>query len=117
MRRLVSFSDDLSALCQHGGGPLPVGVIDFSVNLNPLGPPAWLPRSLTDHAHRLAAYPDAANRELIAALEHTHGLDGDHFLAGNGSNELIYLLAQAVRPKRVAIAGPTYSEYLRASVA
>jgi threonine-phosphate decarboxylase len=37
-------------------------------------------------------------------------------VVGNGSNELIHAISRAVRPRCVAIAEPTYTEYLRASL-
>jgi threonine-phosphate decarboxylase len=37
-------------------------------------------------------------------------------VVGNGANDLIYALTRAARPRRVAIAEPTYTEYLRAAL-
>src|SRR5208283_2303132 len=45
-----------------------------------------------------------------------HGVEPEQVVVGNGSNELIYAIARAFQPKRVAIVEPTYTEYLRASL-
>jgi threonine-phosphate decarboxylase len=36
-------------------------------------------------------------------------------VVGNGTNDVIYALARALRPRRAAIVEPTYTEYFRAS--
>src|SRR5262249_28598137 len=41
----------------------------------------------------------------------------EQVVVGNGANDLIYLVTRAARPRRVALAEPTYTEYLRATLA
>ena len=80
-------------------------------NENPLGPSplaaAAAMAALSD-AHR---YPDRAATRLKAALAERHGLATDHFAVGNGSDDLIYLLAEVYLEagRTVVIADPPYS--------
>ena len=116
---------DLRAL-----GLRPEDVLDFSASVSPLGPPAgvWEAMQRVD----LTAYPDPSClelREAISAhlaggspwLTRQGGLSPGRILVGNGSTELIHLLARAylvpAKPGIVHTAlllTPTYGEYLGA---
>ncbi len=106
----------------HGGAVLdaaratghsPDSLIDFSSNADSLV------NDLTEHLVRsipypYAYYPDDGCRELAAALAAFHHVDSQDVLVGNGSSELIVLCLQALRPGKVVIVGPVFSEYARA---
>ena len=92
----------------HGGikpeqlralGLKPEEVLDFSASVSPLGPPAGLAEAL--RGVDLTAYPDPACLELREALAgHLSGsqagrITPEQVLPGNGSTELIHLLARA----------------------
>lgn len=67
----------------------------LSSNESPFVPPLEVVRAVDAAAHRLNRYPDplaTALRERLAAM---HGVDAEALLVGNGSDELIQLLAQA----------------------
>jgi threonine-phosphate decarboxylase len=115
MRKIPRPYTDPSYLFRHGGTARP-GMLDFSVNVNPLGPPQSVLAAIREALPDIARYPDPDCRELTQKLAAHHGVDPDQIVVGNGSNELIYAIARAFRPKRVAIAEPTYTEYLRASL-
>ena len=111
------------APCPHGSigqaelaalGLRPEDVIDFSVSSNPLGPSPRVREALL--AAEVARYPDDEAAALRAALAESVGLRSDHLLVGNGSAELIWLLALAyLRPgDRALVLGPTFGEYARA---
>lgn len=96
-----------------GFGIDPRQVLDFSASLNPLGPSPRVAEALA-HAN-IGSYPDRDTTELRQALaSHLH-VPSECLIAGNGSSELLYLIALAYfRPAdRVLIVGPTYSEYAR----
>jgi L-threonine-O-3-phosphate decarboxylase len=103
-------------LAAHGLDP--AGVIDFSVNTNPLGPPpAALAAVANLSRNAIWRYPDPTALPLRRALAGRLDLDPDQIVVGNGSSELIWLLALAhVRPApdSVLIVGPTFGEYERA---
>jgi threonine-phosphate decarboxylase len=118
MRKLVRPYSDPSYLFRHGGvvGSERGRLLDFSASVNPLGPPESVLRVLRDELPAIAHYPDPQCRALREKLAEHHHVDGDQIVVGNGSNELIYAIARALKPRRVAIAEPTYTEYLRASL-
>ncbi len=116
MRKIPPPYTDPSYLFRHGGAA-PPGMLDFSASINPLGPPASVLTAIQHALPDIARYPDPDCRELTARLATLHGVSPEQIVVGNGSNELIYAIARAFAPKRVAIAEPTYTEYLRASLA
>jgi len=86
-------------------------LIDFSVNVSPLGPPDGV-RAAID-AVELAAYPDPDCTALVAALSARLGVPPDRILVGNGSTELIHLVARVFvhRGQRPVALAPTFGEY------
>ena len=107
----------------HGGlnfaeleslGLRPEEVIDFSASINPLGPS----RLALDAARRvnMAAYPDPECLELRRAIGASLGVSPGNVLPGNGSTELIHLLARAFLgpDDAAAIFAPTFGEYAAA---
>jgi histidinol-phosphate aminotransferase len=96
-------------------GLRPEALLDFSSNLNPFGPPPGVYAALA--ALDLAPYPDRSCLLLRQQLAVRHDCDLANVLPGNGSNELIHLLAHALlRPGDVALViGPTFGEYAHAS--
>ena len=104
----------------HGGlnyvelkemGIAPKEIIDFSANLNPLGPPQAVVDSLSQV--NIAQYPDSASTDLRRALSEVLGLTPGNIVVGSGSTELIRLSALAYfKPgDRVLIITPTFGEY------
>jgi threonine-phosphate decarboxylase len=97
----------------HGGSPN--ASIDASVNVNPFGPPACLDIVFSRARELAMRYPEidaaSARREWATRL----GIPTEHLLVGNGASELISLAMRALRPKRVVIFEPCYSEYASAA--
>ena len=99
----------------HGGDIYTYeGMLDFSVNINPFGPPQRVLEAAMDAVSRSGTYPDSRCRRLKAALSKRFGLPDSWFLAGNGAADLIFSAVFAVRPKRALIVLPAFSEYERA---
>src|SRR5262249_54461639 len=92
-------------------------ILDFSVSLNPLGPPVSVLQAIGRHVPAIAHYPDPHCRGLVERLARLHGVAPERGVVGNGSSELIHTLPRALGSRRVAIVEPTYTEYLRASLA
>jgi L-threonine-O-3-phosphate decarboxylase len=117
MRQLPHPGPRPARLFHHGGSPAGGGpVLDFSASINPLGPPAPVLHALRRGLPAVARYPDPDCAALTARLAARHGVDLAQVVAGNGSNELIHALPRAFRLRRAAVAEPTYTEYLRASL-
>ena len=104
----------------HGGldlaelrrmGMQPCDVLDFSTNINPLGPPAAVRDVVTNVD--LAEYPDRQCLALRDALGARLRVSPEQILVGNGSTELIHLLARAYlgEGERAFIFTPTFGEY------
>ncbi len=107
----------------HGGlnvaeleslGLRPEEVTDFSASINPLGPsPKVLEAAQSVY---LGAYPDPDCLKLREAIGGALGMEPQRILPGNGSTELIHLLARAfLGPEDTAlIFAPTFGEYAAA---
>lgn len=104
---------DLSELRRVGVDP--ASLIDFSVNVNPFGPPPGALAAL--RAFDPACYPDRDMLDLRGALAEVNGVTRDHIIVGNGTAELIWLIAHAFLSPGdcVLIIGPTFGEYERAA--
>ncbi len=89
-------------------------LLDFSANINPLGFPESLAGVIQQTLGDLVHYPDRRCLELRQALAAYHDLAADEILVGNGSTELIYLVARALKPARALIVAPAFSEYEQA---
>ena len=90
-------------------------LVDFSSNINPLGPPPGLLEHLGSLLPNIVAYPTPQARELRAGLAEFLRVPVERLLLGNGANELIHLILLWNRPKRVFIPAPSFSEYERAA--
>ncbi|MEN9895064.1 MAG: histidinol-phosphate aminotransferase [Pseudomonadota bacterium] len=68
-------------------------VFKLSSNETPLGPSPKAIAAYRDAALNLERYPDGQAKHLREAIAATHGLNADNILCGNGSDELLGLLA------------------------
>lgn len=110
----------------HGGniyraarefGGRPEEYLDFSSNINPLGPSPRALAAVKEALGGLWRYPDPECTMLQEALADYLGLPPSRLLSGNGTAELIGLLVPALRIKRAVIPVPTFGEYARAVTA
>lgn len=84
---------------------------DFSVNLNPLGPPDAVREALAAALNHVEEYPDPEYRELRRALANYRRLAEEQFVLGNGASELIPGIIRALAPKTCMVTAPCYSGY------
>ena len=119
----------MANLPSHGGnirfmaaslGCAPEDILDFSANINPLGPPAWLrpvvARALAGTAH----YPEPRADGLRRIAASRMGVQSMNVVAGNGSSELLYALPRvcaALGIERAVLPVPCYGDYGRACAA
>jgi L-threonine-O-3-phosphate decarboxylase len=91
----------------------PEGVLDFSVNSNPYGPSPAVREAVARVP--LDRYPDRESRALRRALAERLDVAPARIMVGNGTAELIWLVAFAfLQPRdRVLVVGPTFGEYRR----
>ena len=71
----------------------------LSSNESPLGASPRAIEAFRANAEQLALYPDGSSRALREAIGRRYGLDAEQIICGNGSDELISLLAHVfLRP-------------------
>lgn len=85
--------------------------LDYSSNMNPLGPPKVVRETLSRYAEHIDRYPDPVTRGLTRLLSERHNIAESSILVGNGAAELIDLVVRARRPQVGAVAVPCFSEY------
>ena len=110
---------------KHGGNPLEdlarfnlpeQKIIDFSVNLNPIGMPGVIQENWSGLINSVKDYPSIEGHGIIEFYTKKAGVDPSEFIAGNGSTELIYLIPRVLGFKKVLIITPSFHDYERASL-
>ena len=92
-------------------------ILDFSADLNPLGPPPGLEEVLRESWADGSLYPEPTYRNLRQALARFDGIDPARILPGNGTADLIHLITRWRKGKRAVVCVPTFTEYERAVLA
>jgi histidinol-phosphate aminotransferase len=68
--------------------------IKLSANESPLGASPRALAAMAEAATQLEIYPEGSSRILREALGEVHGIDPNRIICGNGSDDLLHLLAQ-----------------------
>lgn len=105
----------------HGGNiydanPAQGEWLDFSANINPFGLSTAVRQAIEKEIPRLVHYPDPCARALKQAIAEHYEVPVSEIVLGNGGAELFFVLFHAVRPKRVLLPVPSFSEYERAAI-
>ncbi len=108
----------------HGGDPTQVferlglsatPVVDFSVNVSPLGVPGRVKEQWGEWVPELTRYPSITGKGVCRFYQERFDLPAEAVLPGNGSIELIYLVPRVLGLKRVVVVTPCFNDYSRAS--
>lgn len=109
---------------EHGSNPqylfealkkeVPDNRIDFSANINPLGPPPLIKENWNSLLSIINDYPDPNGIHLKKRIAKMEGLKENQILIGNGGAEIIALIGRLLTGKRVIIVQPAFSEYEQA---
>lgn len=101
---------------RHGGyyGENKDKIIDFSVNINPLGISENIINRVKGSINNLIRYPEIDGITARGIIEENIGIDKEKIILGNGATELIYLFSRAIKADKVLIIQPTFNEYERA---
>ena len=91
--------------------------LDMSANINPIGLSEAVKSAIISNIDGLIHYPDPAVRELKSAISTRYKVNYNNIITLNGAVEFFYLFLNAIRPKRVLIIVPSFSEYERAAMA
>ncbi|RKD22503.1 L-threonine O-3-phosphate decarboxylase [Caminicella sporogenes DSM 14501] len=89
-------------------------IIDFSANINPLGISKKLREAIIENIDIISKYPDPDYKELIKAIADYNFIDREYIIPANGATEIIFLMIEAIRPKKALLLAPTFLEYERA---
>ena len=87
--------------------------LDFSISLNPMGPPPGVLEAARAAVLDWNRYPDPKCRALRQAAARRDGVPEEFLLFGNGASDLIDRFLRALRPRRALLPAPTFSEYRR----
>lgn len=101
----------------HGGiysisNPSP-DIIDFSSNINPLGPNPKAVKAIKTNSKILSVYPDSESSKLRKVLQKYTKISESQIVVGNGATEIIYNFCSAFLSSktRVLIPIPNFGEY------
>lgn len=86
-------------------------LLDFSVNINPLGMPARVREAACRGVGLSTAYPDCMCRKLRKKLAGKQRIPEEYYIFGNGAAEIFYMLVLAEKPARALLPVPAFSEY------
>jgi threonine-phosphate decarboxylase len=105
----------------HGGriyeyaersGRTPDEILDFSANINPLGPPESVIAAVHAAVKDIQHYPDTRQAGVKSVLTYRFQIeDIDAVFCGNGAAEVIDLTVRQLRPERVYVLEPAFLEY------
>ena len=86
-------------------------IIDFSSNINPLGPPENLKEEMDRAYSELTVYPDIHYRELKLNIASYLKCSSSEVIAGSGALEIINNICLMF--KRIVVFTPCFSEYMK----
>ncbi|KGP83942.1 threonine-phosphate decarboxylase [Paenibacillus sp. MAEPY2] len=98
-----------TAAARFGGNA--ADFLDFSANINPLGPPREVLEALEHGWQTVLRYPDPGHRAFKMLLSDRLGLTPDYISVGNGAAESMALILLGLVPRRVGTVEPGFSEY------
>jgi len=86
-------------------------LIDFSANINPLGPPTYLRQTISAHVSDLLHYPDPEYLALREAAARRYDVDVEQIVCGNGTGEILRSLPFALHARAALLVEPCYADY------
>ena len=98
----------------HEQGIEPYEVVDFSANINPLGPSQRGLDALNAQLRYISHYPDATNDDVLNAIADTYEMDKHQIIVGNGAAELLYAICRLPGYTGAFVPAPGFSEYKEA---
>ncbi|RAK10574.1 L-threonine O-3-phosphate decarboxylase [Halanaerobium saccharolyticum] len=105
---------------QHGGKLIEAAqknnldqdqIIDFSANINFLGPPTLIKEAIRANVSKIENYPEINSKTVKRLIAEKHGLEPGQVAVANGAAEMIYQLNKVLKPEQIMVIDPTFSEY------
>jgi len=88
-------------------------LLDFSANINPLGPPEWMRSTISRSIENLIHYPDPECYHLTRAIADYFRLPVESVIPANGTTELLYHLPKIINKNKAVIPAPSYIDYMK----
>ena len=88
-------------------------LLDFSANINPLGPPEWLRPLISSEVASLVHYPDPYASKLVQAIAERYQVPEESVVVANGTTELLYQLPKLLGCTQALIPSPSYIDYTK----
>ena len=90
-----------------------LGILDFSSNINPLGPSPMVLKTIKNKLNTIQIYPDPESLDLRKNLQRYTKIPSSQIVVGNGATEIIYNFCKAFLSQKtpVLIPIPTFGEY------
>ena len=85
--------------------------LDFSVNINPMGPPSEVETVLSEVVLSVNRYPDLYHEKLKKSITDLFDLSQEEVIFGNGASELIMAVCHEIMPQKALILSPGFSGY------
>lgn len=87
-------------------------ILDFSININPVGL-SPMGRKAIERFWEIETtrYPDVDGRDVISSLSACYHIPGNMIALGNGATELMYTILRVLKPSKVLVPAPSFSEY------
>lgn len=104
----------------HGGNIEEIGrkykiapeeIIDFSANINPLGLNERVKETMISAINLIERYPDITYYKLKHTICSYEGINLSNLFVGNGAAEVIFNIVRGLKPNKVLLPAPTFSEY------
>ncbi len=91
----------------------PKNILDFSANINPLGPSPKAISAIKRNLWKIPHYPETDSKTLRDKIAERLNTTSDTVLVGNGSTEIIHLFAESYLTEngKAIIPQPTFAEY------
>jgi len=107
---------DIAAAARASGRSIDE-LLDFSANINPLGPPVAVRAVLRAYAEGrdVEHYPEPGLPDLHAALARARGVGTESIVVHAGSAALFDAIFRSLAPQRIGIPIPAFAEYRRAA--
>ncbi len=108
--RIDTEVDAMALLRHHGDAEVGDGLVDFAVNVQGVGPPAWLTDRLAGALTSLGSYPSAsADRRARETVARRHGRSPEEVLLLSGGAEGFAMLPK-LNPRLAAVLHPSFTE-------
>lgn len=89
-------------------------ILDFSANINPLGPSPRALRRVRRELNLIRFYPDDQMEELRDLVAEREAIDAKCVLFGNGATQLLHLIPRFLKPRKALLVEPGFAEYAAA---